>query len=99
MSDSAAGGALSAAVHYALDSVGPGEWLLHVDLDTSWLDDPARVYPVTVDPSIAQLNTDTDDTYVQSGSTVDHSGAADLEWDHRTAGAPSTGPTCTSAVR
>jgi RHS repeat-associated protein len=80
VSDSAAGGgAPSAAVHYALGSAGPGEWLLHVDLDTSWLDDPARVYPVTVDPSIAQLNTDTDDTYVQSRSTVDHSGAADLE--------------------
>jgi YD repeat-containing protein len=77
---SAAGhGTLPGAVHYALDAAGPDEWLLHVDLDASWLDDPARVYPVTVDPSTLQPSTDTDDTYVQSGSSTDHSSGVDLE--------------------
>jgi RHS repeat-associated protein len=46
--------------------------------DTSWLNDPARVFPVTLDPTVSPVS-DVSDTYVMTGDTVDRSGANDLE--------------------
>ncbi len=66
-------GAGSAGVRYALTSAGT----LRVTLDRAWLTDPARAYPVTVDPSVRVLG-DGDDTYVRSG-VGDASGALDLD--------------------
>ena len=47
--------------------------------DPGFFDDPATVYPVTVDPQINPLGT-TFDTYVMEGDSVDRSGANDLEF-------------------
>ncbi len=56
-SDTTAGPATSAGVRYRL--VGSGRTTaLRVDLDAAWLADPARVYPVLVDPSVATANAD-----------------------------------------
>jgi RHS repeat-associated protein len=46
--------------------------------DASWLNDPARVFPVTLDPTVSPVS-DVSDTYVMTGDTVDRSGANDLE--------------------
>lgn len=54
-----------------------GGTALQVSLDPAWLADPARVFPVTVDPNI-QPQAAGDDTYVNSGFTNDNSGAPTL---------------------
>ena len=41
--------------------------ILRVTLDSAWLDDPARVFPVVVDPPVANERT-TGDTFVSSNS-------------------------------
>lgn len=51
MVDSANEPAISSRVSYALRAVGRG-WRLSVEPDQRWLADPARIYPVTIDPSI-----------------------------------------------
>ncbi|WTW94975.1 DUF6531 domain-containing protein [Streptomycetaceae bacterium NBC_01309] len=45
-------GVTSGGVTYALIERAPGAWALKVTLDRAWLDDPSRVYPVKVDPTI-----------------------------------------------
>lgn len=67
--------ATSTGVTYALSSDGAA---LVVTLDRAWLDDPARVYPVRVDPTLeptyAHIWSETDDTYVaDTGSATDRS--------------------------
>ncbi len=57
-------GEVSSAVTYELVQTG-GALALKVVLDKEWLDDPARVYPVTVDPSVKSVDA-TAGTYVQS---------------------------------
>ncbi|MCX5069029.1 polymorphic toxin-type HINT domain-containing protein [Micromonospora lupini] len=68
----AAGPARSRAVSYHLVDSGGGP-ALEVRLDADWLRDPARVYPVLVDPTV-QLPVDgaaaTDSMYVQGGSSA-----------------------------
>lgn len=60
------GGATTHAVTYRLDGS-----TLHMSLDPAWLHDPARVFPVTVDPTTEALSYS---TYVESNSTpADHS--------------------------
>src|SRR5438067_995344 len=49
-------GVLSTGVTYALTTVN-GQPALQVTLDSAWLHDKARVFPVRVDPSIANVNT------------------------------------------
>lgn len=88
MNDSAAGaagtGARSDGVEYVLDETAEG-WTLGVDLDSPWLQDPARVYPVVVDPTtytepLSSLAPDLDDTYViQGGSATDRSSESVLK--------------------
>jgi len=48
----AAGGGAPDAVSYDLENAGDGSWRLTVAADPAWLGDPARAYPVTIDPSI-----------------------------------------------
>lgn len=57
---------------YALIPWGSGGTALEVKLDRAWLDDPARVYPVTMDPEIVHNATD-GDTYVMSNFFRDNS--------------------------
>jgi len=40
-------------------------WAVRVDLDAAWLRDPARVFPVTVDPAFRD-DAESDDTFVSS---------------------------------
>ncbi|MEO6762281.1 MAG: DNRLRE domain-containing protein, partial [Umezawaea sp.] len=73
-----AAGVRSTGVRYALTKSGASTWILRVDLDAAWLHDPARVFPVVADPSVGTYNTDSDDTYVQSGASSGHSTEAVL---------------------
>ncbi|HWC49625.1 MAG TPA: RHS repeat-associated core domain-containing protein [Solirubrobacterales bacterium] len=42
----------SSAVHYGLqEGSEAGHWVLAVEADEAWLSDPARAWPVTIDPS------------------------------------------------
>lgn len=49
-----------------------GAWRLTVTPDLNWLQDEARVYPVTVDPTVYPINNaaNTKDTYIYEGSTA-----------------------------
>lgn len=69
--------ALSTGVTYALIPHPRGS-ALEVRLDRAWLADPARVWPVIVDPQIA-VATFADDTYVMSGFHRDSSHDLELK--------------------
>ncbi|MGH3117621.1 MAG: DNRLRE domain-containing protein [Gaiellales bacterium] len=68
----------SDAVAYELIPYGAG-LALRVRLDRGWLDDPARMWPVTVDPPYWNSTTLQDDTYVMSGFTRDNANDAELK--------------------
>lgn len=56
LSDSSVGvGGMSDAAHYHLEQGGSGGWVLTVEASKEWLEDPDRVFPVTLDPSILTL--------------------------------------------
>jgi RHS repeat-associated protein len=59
---------------------GKGRAVLTMTPDQAWLTDPARVFPVTVDPTYATGSnvTTSFDTYVQSGKTWDTSAETEL---------------------
>lgn len=67
----------SFGVTYALIPYGKGT-ALEVRLDRAWLDDPARTWPVVVDPQL-DVATYPDDTYVMSGFHRDSSYDAELK--------------------
>ncbi|MEU0092656.1 LamG-like jellyroll fold domain-containing protein [Kribbella sp. NPDC006257] len=50
-------GATSSGVTYRLVQAG-GRQALKVDLDGRWLDDPARIFPIRVDPTVTELHVD-----------------------------------------
>ncbi len=82
MTDSAIGersgiGAYSAGVTYALVRTGGG-WALRMTLDSRWLDDPARVFPVTVDPTAVWNYNDDADTFVQTGYSTSNYTSTEL---------------------
>lgn len=52
MSDSAPGPAVSRKVHYELSPEEDGHWKLSVVADREWLEDPARVWPTRIDPTM-----------------------------------------------
>ncbi|MEW1721105.1 LamG-like jellyroll fold domain-containing protein [Streptomyces sp. NPDC093109] len=52
-----------------VDGTPDGAPALRMTADRTWLDDPARVYPVTVDPTIAASNS----TYTQNTISGNHS--------------------------
>jgi RHS repeat-associated protein len=61
-------------VTYGLTKQAAGGWLLTVTVDKSWLDDPSRVFPVTIDPTFydevaGQVGT----TYTSSAGSGDYS--------------------------
>ncbi|MBA9007274.1 DNRLRE domain-containing protein [Thermomonospora cellulosilytica] len=68
-------GARSDGVTYKLVEVD-GTPVLQMTLDEKWLDDPERVYPVKVDPSVLRTDT-TGDTYVQHPYVANY--ASDVE--------------------
>ncbi|WP_239405159.1 DNRLRE domain-containing protein, partial [Frankia sp. Cj3] len=65
-------GAYSEGVVYSLVTAADGRAALQVDLDAGWLSDPARVFPVKVDPSVEVLQAWADDTYVSSAYPNSH---------------------------
>lgn len=77
----------SDGVRYALVPHAQGS-ALEVTLDDAWLDDPARVYPVTVDPTTADYIAGQDDTYVATYRSWN--GYTDTELKVGTADSPTT---------
>jgi RHS repeat-associated protein len=72
--------ARSSAIRYQMITVG-GQPAIKMTASRAWLDDPARVYPVTVDPSFTASGT----TYVMYPDTMDDSVYDDLlvgTWDN-----------------
>ncbi|MET7647400.1 LamG-like jellyroll fold domain-containing protein [Streptomyces sp. NPDC005426] len=61
--------AMSRAVTYELTTTADGKPALRLTADRDWLDDPARAYPVTVDPTVTAGNS----TYTQNTIGGDHS--------------------------
>lgn len=51
MADSASEPQVSNAIHFAIEPKDSGGWLLSVEADAEWLSDPARVFPVKLDPT------------------------------------------------
>jgi RHS repeat-associated protein len=75
-------GATSWGVTYSLTTVD-GRQAITMTLDTAWLHSKARVFPVTVDPSVSDVNSD-GTTYVQYPDTNDFSGDTEMHvgtWD------------------
>jgi large repetitive protein len=68
--------AYSHAFAYELITVDGG-LAVRASVDAAWLADPARVFPVTVDPTLHVG--DNSDTYVRYGDDVDHSGEDSLK--------------------
>lgn len=83
MNDSATGPdgpAFSDGVTYRLVDDDAGAQALEVELDDEFLDDPARVWPVAVDPNyqFTEPLSGTDDTYVAEGSVADNGASTTL---------------------
>jgi RHS repeat-associated protein len=77
-------GAYSDGVTYQVHRDSSGSWVLTMSLDEAWLADPARVFPVTVDPTALWNYGDSHDTFVQTGYTTSNSTSAELRigtWD------------------
>lgn len=70
--------AASLGVEFSLVPYGKGGTALVVTLDRAWLDDPARQYPVVVDPEYI-TNTGIDDTYVMKNFTRNNSSDPELK--------------------
>jgi hypothetical protein len=64
----------SRSIRYELVTVDGGP-ALRMTADAGWLADPARVYPVTVDPTFSTNGS----TYVQSGITTSNAGDTQLK--------------------
>lgn len=70
-------GVFSTGVTYSLTTVG-GRPALQVSLDSAWLHDASRVFPVQVDPSVGNQQAG-GSTYVMSPFNNDYSGSAELD--------------------
>jgi hypothetical protein len=66
-------GAVSTGVELSLVEAADGALSVAMSLDEAWLNHPARVFPVRVDPSVFNENPDADDTYVIALTTMDRS--------------------------
>jgi len=66
--DKSGAGAISYAVRFTIVTLAEGPALM-VSVDRNWLWDPARTFPVVLDPSTGTSATTNADTYVQSGAT------------------------------
>lgn len=54
--DSAADPSVSNALQLSVDKVSDGRWTVTLRPDAAWLSDPARVYPVSIDPDFSWSN-------------------------------------------
>lgn len=54
---------------YTLDQVD-GRWRLTVSVDRAWLNDPARVYPVMVDPTLGTVQYDSSQSFKSDGTVA-----------------------------
>jgi RHS repeat-associated protein len=79
-------GQISTGISYRIVDLNGGQ-ALQVSLDTAWLNDPARVFPVNVDPSVRDVSSSTDSTFVLSPFNADNSGAVELKVGTYDAGA------------
>jgi hypothetical protein len=70
-------GAYSAGVTYALVKDG-GRLAVKMTLDRAWLDASGRVFPVTVDPSVSDVNAN-GTTYVESPGSSDYSSDTEIK--------------------
>lgn len=74
-------GERSDAVTYTVEDDGPGPVLV-VSVDPGWLADPARVFPVLVDPTVtpplSTVEVGADDTWVDDATTGDRSSESSL---------------------
>ncbi|MEV4260224.1 RHS repeat-associated core domain-containing protein [Kribbella sp. NPDC049584] len=70
--------ATSSAVTYELVTVD-GRQALKVTADSAWLDDPARVFPVRIDPTVIPTDRVTPNYAVSAGVDGSISGASDLQ--------------------
>ena len=70
--------ARSNKVTYTLVGHGSGT-ALRVDLDAGWLADPARVWPVRVDPTVATYAAGSDDTFVSSRDYANRNNSSETE--------------------
>jgi RHS repeat-associated protein len=69
----------TSSVRLTVTQQSPGKAVLTVTPNASWLSDPARVFPVTVDPTdAAKSSTTSFDTYVQSDTVTDTSALTEL---------------------
>ncbi|GAA1700325.1 hypothetical protein GCM10009745_53900 [Kribbella yunnanensis] len=84
--------ATSNAVTYELLTVN-GRQTLKVTADDAWLDDPARVYPVRIDPTVIPTDRATAGRAVSAGLNGSISGASDLQIGCRP---PAGGANCSS---
>jgi large repetitive protein len=77
-------GAVSTGVSYALTTADGGP-AIRMTLDAAWLDSSARVFPVTVDPSVSVESFNSNGTtYVESPNDADYSGDTEIDagtWD------------------
>jgi len=70
----------TSAVHLSVTQNSPGRASLTITPDASWLADPARRYPVTVDPTYATTSGYANfDTFVQEGYSSDQSASTELK--------------------
>ncbi|MER7249757.1 LamG-like jellyroll fold domain-containing protein [Kribbella sp. NPDC000426] len=70
--------ATSSAVTYELTTVD-GRQALKVTADSAWLDDPARVFPVRIDPTVIPTDRVTPTYAVSAGVNGSISGGSDLQ--------------------
>jgi len=67
-------------VKMTVAQANPGQATLTVSVDKAWASDPARVFPIVVDPTYASLTVKPSfDTFVQSNFTTDESGSTELK--------------------
>ena len=74
------GGEYSAAVNVTLLRLGGGKYIVTYTPDREWLADPAREYPVRLDPTITKFTQPSDiaDTYVYSIQKDEPRGSVDI---------------------
>ena len=70
---------VSTDVDYRFESAGD-EWTLVVEPSASWLSDPARVFPVVIDPSVHQGDTVRDCWINEASPTASNCGSANTSF-------------------
>ena len=58
-------------VSMKIESTGSGDYVLIITPDRKWLADPARTWPITIDPTFSIVTGSTQDTYIRSDDPYD----------------------------